>query len=44
VTVGSDSDDDGDSSSNGLAVTGIVVGGLGLVAGGTALARGRRGG
>ncbi|MEO6126066.1 MAG: hypothetical protein ABIR32_20390 [Ilumatobacteraceae bacterium] len=31
-----------DSSSNGLAITGIVVGGLGLVAGGTALARGRR--
>lgn len=29
-------------SSNGLAITGIVVGGLGLVVGGTALARGRR--
>ncbi len=38
------SDDSGDSddSSNGLAIAGLVVGGLGLVAGGTALLRTRK--
>ena len=41
--VASDSDSDSDDGgSDGLAITGIVVGGLGLVVGGTALARSRR--
>jgi uncharacterized protein YcnI len=35
-----DGDDDGDS--NGLAIAALIVGGLGLVAGGAALVRGRR--
>ena len=35
--------DSDESDSDGLAVAGIVVGGLGLLAGGTALARSRRG-
>jgi uncharacterized protein len=33
---------DDDDSGNGLAVAGLIVGGLGLAAGGTALVRGRR--
>ena len=37
-----DADDDG-GSSDGLAIAGIALGGLGLAAGGTALARSRRG-
>jgi uncharacterized protein YcnI len=41
VDVGATSDDD-DGGSNGLAIAALVVGGLGLVAGGTALVRGRK--
>lgn len=40
--VDSASDDEGSSDSDGLAVAGIVLGGLGLLSGGTALARSRR--
>ncbi len=40
-TAGIDSSDD-DDSSNGLAIVGVVLGGLGVVAGGVALARTRR--
>ena len=35
-------EDDDEGSSDGLAIAGIALGGLGLVAGGTALARSRR--
>ncbi len=39
-----ESEDDEDSDSDGLAIAGLAVGGLGLAAGGTALARSRRNG
>jgi periplasmic copper chaperone A len=37
-----DSGDDGDSDGNGLAIAALIVGGLGLLLGGAALARSRR--
>jgi uncharacterized protein YcnI len=39
-----DDEREDDSESNGLAIAGIVIGGLGLLTGGTALARSRRNG